>query len=189
MAGRRGPRSRGDGAGEGALTLRSRVALLRAVNVGGTGLLPMAELRRIGTECGFADSRTHIASGNLLFASDLDEPEIKRRLEGSLLRFAGKPIAVFVRSGDELDAIVAANPFPDAQGSRHMVFFQDSRPAPDLIAQCRDRGCERLALGQRELHVDYGEGIRTSRLKIPATEARSARNMNTVRKLAQLLRG
>lgn len=165
----------------------ARVALLRAVNVGGTGKLPMADLQRMGLACGFADVRTYIASGNLLFASDLDEHEIKRRIEEALAAFAGKPIAVFVRSADELDAIVATNPFPDAHGSRHMVFFADTPPATDLIARCRDLGSERLALGRREVHVDYGEGIRTSRLKIPASETRTARNMNTVRKLAQLL--
>lgn len=165
----------------------ARVALLRAVNVGGTGALPMAELRGMGASCGLSDVRTYIASGNLLFTSDAAEAEIKRRLEEALLRYAGKPIDVFVRSQAELESIVATNPFPDAQGSRHMVYFQDVSPAEDLIARCRDIGGERLALGPRELHVDYGEGIRTTRLKIPATEPRTARNMNTVRKLATLL--
>lgn len=164
------------------------VALLRAVNVGGTGALPMAELRRMGTACGLSDVRTYIASGNLLFTSDAAEAEIKQRLEEALLAYAGKPVDVFVRSADELEAIVAANPFPDAQGSRHMVYFQDAPPAADLIERCRDIGTERMALGRRELHVDYGEGIRTTRLKIPGPEGRTARNMNTVRKLAALLR-
>ena len=49
------------------------VALLRAVNVSGTGMLPMATLRSFGEDCGFADVRTFIASGNLLFRSDAGE--------------------------------------------------------------------------------------------------------------------
>ncbi len=53
------------------------VALLRAVNVGGTGKLPMAELRDIATTIGFEDVRTYIQSGNLLFSSDLPEEEIR----------------------------------------------------------------------------------------------------------------
>lgn len=163
------------------------VALLRAVNVGGTGTLPMAELRAIGEACGFGNPRTWIASGNLLFSSKLVEAEIKALLEARLLALAGKPVEVFVRSAAELAAIVTANPFPDAHGSRHMVFFHDAPPAADLIARCRDVRGERLALGLRELHVDYGDGIRTSRLKIPDKLARTARNMNTVRKLATLL--
>jgi uncharacterized protein (DUF1697 family) len=51
------------------------VALLRAVNVAGTGALPMAELRAMGEACGFATVRTFIASGNLLFESDRSEAE------------------------------------------------------------------------------------------------------------------
>ena len=167
--------------------MTSYAALLRAVNVGGTGALPMATLKAIGEDCGFADCRTYIASGNLLFASSLPESAIKAALETRLVEWAGKPIEVFVRTADELIAIVAANPFHDANGSRHMVFFYDAPPPPDLIEQCRDRQGERLALRARELHVDYGEGIRTSKLKIPGKTERTARNINTVRKLATLL--
>jgi len=167
--------------------MTARVALLRAVNVGGTGALPMAELRAMGEACGFANARTYIASGNLLFTTDLPEAEIKARLEARLLARAGKPVEVFVRTQAELAVIVATNPFPDAHGSRHMVFFHDAPPAPELIARCRDIQGERLALGPRELHVDYGEGIRTTKLKIPDKLARTTRNMNTVRKLAGLL--
>ncbi len=161
-------------------------ALLRAVNVGGTGALPMAELRVMGEACGFANVRTYIASGNLLFESDLVEPAIKAALETRLADFAGRPVEVFVRSHGELAAIVAANPFPDAHGSRHMVFFYDAPLAPDIIARCRDWQSERAALGPRELHVDYGDGIRFTKLKIPDKTLRTGRNMNTVRKLADL---
>lgn len=166
----------------------ARVALLRAVNVGGTGALPMAQLRTLGEACGFSNVRTYIASGNLLLESPLDEAAIKALLEARLLAHAGKPIEVFVRSVDELEAIMAANPFGDAKGSQHMVFFQEDPTSCDLIDQCRDRQGERMALGPRELHVDYGDGIRNSRLKIPGKLGRTARNINTVRKLALLLR-
>ena len=168
--------------------MTAQVALLRAVNVGGTGALPMAKLRSLAEACGFAQIRTYIASGNLLFDSALAEAEVKARLERTLAAYAGKPVEVFVRTASEVAAIVAANPFPDAHGSRHMVFFQDHPPVPDLITQCRDKQGERLALGTRELHVDYGEGIRTTKLKIPGKLLRTGRNMNTVRKLAELLR-
>lgn len=167
--------------------MTAQVALLRAVNVGGTGALPMAELRAIGEACGFANVRTFIASGNLLFDSPLSEAEAKALLEVPLAVRAGRPVKVFVRTGAELAAIIAGNPFPEARGSRHMVFFQDNPTAPDLIARCRDIGGERLALGTRELHVDYGDGMRETRLKIPDKLLRTARNMNTVHKLAALL--
>jgi len=43
------------------------VALLRAVNVGGTGKLPMADLKALCTELGFKRVETYIASGNVIF--------------------------------------------------------------------------------------------------------------------------
>lgn len=164
-------------------------ALLRAVNVGGTGALPMAELRAMGEACGFANVRTWIASGNLLVDSALGEGEVKAALEARLAARAGRPVEVFVRTGAELAAIAAANPFPDARGSRHMVYFYDAPPAPGLIESLRDWQGERAALGSRELHVDYGEGIRFTKLKIPDKTLRTGRNMNTVKTLAAMLSG
>lgn len=162
------------------------VALLRAVNVGGTGKLAMADLRAICTDLGFGEARTFIASGNALFTSDDTEAEVKAMLEARLSQHMGRPAGVFVRSDSELAAIVASNPFPDAHGSRHMVFFYDAPPPADLIAQCRDPQGEQLALGTRELHVDYGDGIRHTKLKIPDKDRRTGRSMNSVRKLAEL---
>lgn len=163
------------------------VALLRAVNVGGTGALPMAELKAMGEGCGFARVRTWIASGNLLFESDQSEAEIKAALEAKLASYAGKTVEVFVRTGKEMAAVVAANPFPDAHLSRHLVYFHDTAPAHDLISRCRDANGERLALGKRELYVDYGDGIRFTKLKIPGKLERTGRSINTVQKLAALL--
>ena len=57
------------------------VALLRAVNVGGTGKLPMAELVRICEAIGFTGVRTYIASGNAVFASKASETRVKALLE------------------------------------------------------------------------------------------------------------
>jgi uncharacterized protein (DUF1697 family) len=166
--------------------LTAYVALLRAVNVGGTGKLPMADLKAMGEACGFANVRTFIASGNLLFDSDRDEATVKAAVEAKLHDYAGKRVAVLVRTAAQLNTIVAANPFPDAHPSRHLVYFYDSPPAQALIAQCRDINGERLALGTRELHVDYGQGIRFTRLKIPGKEDTTSRSINSVRRMAAM---
>lgn len=163
------------------------VALLRAVNVGGTGKLPMADLRAMGEVCGFAEVRSFIASGNLLFVSDLDEAGVKASLEARLADYAGKQVAVLVRSAAEMTAIVTVNPFPDAHRSRHLVHFYDSAPPADLIAGCRDIAGETLAIGGRELHVDYGDGIRHTRLKIPRHGDSTSRSINSVMRIAALL--
>jgi uncharacterized protein (DUF1697 family) len=125
------------------------VALLRAVNVSGTGLLPMAELRAMGEACGFTHVRTHIAGGNLLFASDQGEEEVTAAIEARITAFFGKHVPVFVRSAAEMSAIAATNPFPDEPGSRNMVFFLNGAPPADLLSAVRGQAGERIALATR----------------------------------------
>ncbi|MCC6172409.1 MAG: DUF1697 domain-containing protein [Gammaproteobacteria bacterium] len=86
------------------------VALLRAVNVGGTGRLPMEELERMCVQAGFEDVRTYIASGNVVFGCKRSEAAVKARLEAALAAYAGKPVGVLVRTRDEIAAVLAANP-------------------------------------------------------------------------------
>jgi uncharacterized protein (DUF1697 family) len=166
--------------------MHNYAALLRAVNVAGTGKLPMSDLRALGDACGFANVRTFIASGNLLFASELCEAAVKTMLEEKVAAFAGKHVPILLRTAAELAAIIASNPFPDAHRSRHLVYFHDTAPPPGLIAQCSDRADERLALIGRELHVDYGEGIRFTKLKIPGKMEHTARSINSVTRMAGL---
>jgi uncharacterized protein (DUF1697 family) len=109
------------------------VALLRAVNVGGTGKLPMADLKVMAEAAGFTQVRTYIASGNLVFRSPLTEAEVKARLERQLATYAGKPVPVLVRTAAELAAIVAANPFPakghDRENNGHAKRTHCTRPS------------------------------------------------------------
>lgn len=163
------------------------VALLRAVNVAGTGKLPMAELRAMAEGLGLANVRTYIASGNLLFESALSEREVKAALETRIEAYAGKYVPIFVRTAAELAAVCAADPFPDAHGSRHMVYFLDAAPPQDTQQRARDQAGERIALGLREIYVDYGDGIRFTKLKLSATKTGTARNMNTVAKLVAMM--
>ena len=74
------------------------VALLRAVNVGGTGKLPMTTLTNLSEKAGFANVQTYIASGNVVFESKKGEAAVKAALESALERYAGKPVSVFVRT-------------------------------------------------------------------------------------------
>ncbi len=166
--------------------MTSYVALLRAVNVAGTGKLPMSELRAMAQDLGYANVRTFIASGNLLFESAVSEAEVKAALEDKLQTYAGKPIPVLVRTALEMEAVHAADPFPDAHGSRHMVYFLNEPPHPDTLKTARDQAGERIALGRREIYVDYGDGIRFTKLKMPATKIGTARNMNSVAKLTEM---
>jgi len=164
------------------------VALLRAVNVGGTGKLAMADLRGIAAAAGFAGVRTYIASGNLLFDADLSEDAVRQALESPLERHLGKPVRVVLRAADALAAVVAANPFPDAAPNRLTVTFLDTAPPDDTLARVTGRADERIALGAREIFIDYGAAMRDSTLRVPAAAAGTARNLNTVARLAAMTR-
>ena len=72
------------------------VALIRAVNVAGTGKLPKDELKAMGEACGFENVRTFINSGNLLFTSDLMEATAKKRVEERLAEHFGRTVPAFV---------------------------------------------------------------------------------------------
>ena len=162
-------------------------ALIRAVNVSGTGKLPKEDLKAIGEACGFENNRTFINSGNLLFSTDLAEAAAKQRLEEKVAEYFGKPVPVYVRSAKEMKEVVERDPFADDKPSRRFAHFIDDMPVQAMLDEARDVQGERLALGPRLIYVSYGEGIGKTRLKLPAIKRGTARNMNSVAKIAELL--
>ncbi|WP_297731290.1 DUF1697 domain-containing protein [uncultured Maricaulis sp.] len=168
--------------------MTTHIAFLRAVNVGGTGKLPMAELKAMAARVGFDNPRTYIASGNLVFESDLTSAEAGKRLEAALEVFAGKPVGVIMRTPEALQAILDANPFADAPGNRCVTLFLDTPPPDDLDATLKHQAGEEVAAGQREIYIHYCEGMAQSKLVIPAAKSGTMRNMNTVAKLVAMAR-
>jgi uncharacterized protein (DUF1697 family) len=156
------------------------VALLRAVNFGGTGKLPMADLRAMASRVGFAKVATYIASGNLVFEADLKEDDVTSALSAQLYAHAGKPVEVLVRTAGEMTDVLAKNPFPEAPSNRTVVIFLPSRCVTETLAGIRHQTTEDIGLGVREIYVAYGDTMGRSRLTIPAAEGGTARNMNTV---------
>jgi len=162
------------------------VALLRAVNVGGTGKLPMSDLKKLCEQSGCTDVRTYIASGNAVLRSPLSEARLKAALEKKLHAYVGKPVGVMIRSAKEMAEAAKQNPFPKGAPNRVIAIFLDKPPPRDVLADVSGRKDEKLGLGKREIYVHYGDGMGTSKLKIPAARDGTARNMNTVAKLAAM---
>jgi uncharacterized protein (DUF1697 family) len=109
------------------------VALLRAVNVGGTGKLPMADLKQMCERAGFKAVRTYIASGNVVLESGRTEAAVKASLEATLRSYAGKSVGVLVRTAGELAEVLAGDPFPKAPRNRTVVIFLDKAPPKDAL--------------------------------------------------------
>ena len=162
------------------------IALLRAVNVGGTGKLPMTDLQAICRDAGFLKIRTYIASGNVVFQSAAGVKRVKTELESRLLSYAGKPVGVAIRMASEMAAVVKANPFPKAAPSHTVAIFLDEAPPPDALAHAAGVRDEEMHLGVREIYVHYGTGMGRSKLRIPAANTGTARNINTITKLADM---
>jgi uncharacterized protein (DUF1697 family) len=162
------------------------VALLRAVNVGGTGKLPMATLQAMCIDAGFTGVKTYIASGNVVFASPAKPARVKAELEARLFAYAKKPVGVIVRTAAEMQQVLAGNPFPSAAPSRTVAVFLDDPPPSDALAHASGLKEEKMRLGNREIYVHYGEGMAASKLRIPAAKSGTMRNMNTIARLADM---
>jgi uncharacterized protein (DUF1697 family) len=163
----------------------SYVALLRAVNVGGRQL-KMDELKCVAGRLGLENPRTFIASGNLLFSSDKAETALKRELETAIADHMGKPVGVMIRTAAEMAQVAEANPFADQPGNRVVAIFLDEAPPKDALDGARNVADEVFVLGRREIYVHYPSGQGESKLRIPAASSGTARNMNSVAKLAEL---
>ncbi len=168
------------------LLMTRYVALLRAINVGGTGKLPMSDLRAICEEAGFADVQTYIASGNVLFESKAATAKVKGELEARLLTHVGKPIDVVLRTAAEMSAVLKANPFAKAEARHTYAIFLDEPPPADALARVAGQQDEEMRIGKREIFIHYPTGMGRSKLRIPAAKTGTARNMNTIAKLAEL---
>ena len=163
------------------------VALLRAVNVGGTGMLPMKDLAGLCTKLGLENVRTYIQSGNVVFTSRLSSNRVRESLERALAAHMGKKIDVILRDAGELRQVLEANPFPDAHPSRVAVAFCSMPVQKKLVDAVVIPANEQIVAGDREVYVHYPDGMGRSKLKFPKFEGfATVRNINTVAKLVAI---
>lgn len=173
------------------------VALFGSINVGGNRL-KMADLRAAFEAEGFADVETVVASGNVIFSHDVRPT---RGLEEKLTLMVHDRFdmtsAALVRSRDELAAAIADNPFAGTNEDRFVhTMFLGGQPTAEqfavLAGDDRIRPNERLALGDRALYIDYGDGVGDSKMTAPFIERRlgqhgTARNMRSIARMIDKL--
>lgn len=177
-----------------------QAALLRAVNVGGTGKLPMADLRALAEQIGLKTPRTLLQSGNLVFDAGARSPAAcGKRLEAACAKTFGIETTIYVRTLAEIAAVVARNPFAqeakDDPARLHVLFLRD---APDKSAfaalQAAIKGRELVRGDGRHAYIVYPDGAGNSKLTSALMERHlgtpgTARNWNTLGKLAALMQG
>ena len=147
----------------------------------------MADLRTLCIEAGFEGVRTYIASGNVVLSSGQSAGKVKETLEDRLKSYAGKPVEVLLRTESEMRGILDRNPFADREPKSTLVVFLEEPPDPDALDDVAGLNGEEMVLGEREIYVHYPRGMGQSKLRIRAAKAGTGRNLNTVKKLAEMV--
>jgi uncharacterized protein (DUF1697 family) len=172
--------------------MSAKAALLRGVNVGGAGRLPMAGFRALLERLGLAQVRTYIQSGNAVFDSDLPAPVLEGMIRDAVLAGFGFAPETFVLAAPDLAAALTDHPFANADPARVHVFFLRGTPAPDegaLRALALEGDAWHIGPSRFTLHTPGGVG--TSRLaeRLPRLlpNPMTARNLRTIAALHALL--
>jgi uncharacterized protein (DUF1697 family) len=174
------------------------VLLLRGINLGPNRRVPMADLRALLTEAGYAGVQTYTQSGNVVLTGSGSTAKLERDAERLIAERFGFDVPVIGRSRDELAAVVALNPLGDVATNpkRYQVSFLAAELDPDVIATLRGAatGNERLAAHGRELYAWHPDGVARSKMwnalagKGLGTTA-TARNWTTVTTLLEMADG
>jgi uncharacterized protein (DUF1697 family) len=170
------------------------ICLFRGINVGGNNKLPMKELTKVMLEAGMTEVKTYIASGNVLFRSDLAEATLEA-LIGDLVEtgFGFRP-SIFLITLAHLEKVLAENPFRDHEhkGKAQHVFFFKAPPSKvdrDLLDSLK-ADSEAYEVTDELMYLYAPEGIGRSKMseKIgrAITADMTARNLNTVETLKDM---
>ncbi len=171
------------------------IALLRGINVIGNNKLPMKELSALLTDMGLRDVQTYIQSGNVVFRSNLkNKTALAAKITAAIEAQHGFAPQVLLLDVDELRKAIAGNPYPEAVTEPRLLhlFFLDEAPQhPDLKALEAIRlDSERFKLIGKVFYLHTPDGFGPSKLSGRVEKAlgvaATARNWNTVRKLAEM---
>jgi uncharacterized protein (DUF1697 family) len=174
------------------------VAFLRAVNVGGNNKVPMAPLREALTAAGLDDVSTVLQSGNVVFASRKSSATVGKVVGDAIEDAFGLSIGVVVRTGAELAAVAATNPFladePDRDPKTLHVVFLSGEPTAAAAAKLDPERSppDAFDVAGSEIYLSYPGGSGTSKLTLDYLERTlgvrgTARNWRTVQRLAALV--
>ena len=176
--------------------MKTWIALLRGINVGGNNILPMAKLKRDLESLNLKNVRTYIQSGNVVFDSTAKTPSslssrIARRIEQ---QYGFRPHLLILKREDLLTAI-ESNPFPGVVSDpKTLHFFFLAEPASDPDTEALDSAktsTEQYELTDGVFYLYAPDGIARSKLAANAEKhlgvVTTARNYRTVNKLASMV--
>lgn len=175
--------------------MKTYVALLRGINVGGHRQIKMAELQRMCEALGLGRVRTYIQSGNVLFESAEEREVLGRRIEAMIETTFGFDVPVVLRTADEMESIIADSPFAPGEGESLHVALLAEAPSQEGIGRLAavNPGMDEYRLVGQEVYLLYRQPSHQSKLTGAVLESKlgvaaTARNWQTMTKLAALAR-
>ena len=168
------------------------VAFLRAVNVGGTKIIKMHELRKIFDSFGLGNVQTHIQSGNVIFEAR-DSRTLEAKLEKQLEKALGFKTELFLRSMQQLDQIAEQHGFkPGENETLHVVFLRDEPEKSQIesLKQYNSDADEFAVIGREvyNLRHDRDRSIFSNNFIEKIFNRATTRNMTTVKKILEKYR-
>lgn len=171
--------------------MKKYVAFLRAINVGGTTLIKMSDLKKMFESLGLQNVQTYIQTGNVIFESQADASALEEQIERQLEKAMGKPIQLFVRTIREVQRMAETCPFEAKDGQTVYVVILDKKPGRknvDALLALRS-GADDFAVKNKEaynLRLDRDASIFSNNFaeKILGV-AGTTRNLTTIKKLAE----
>ena len=172
--------------------MRKYIAFLRAINVGGTTIIKMTDLKKMFESFGLDEVQTYIQTGNVIFESkEENAANLEEKIEHQLEKVSGKRIQLFVRTIREVMAIVNECPFTAKDGQTIHVVILDEKPAKkniEALLSLRSEADDFAVNGKHayNLRRDRERSIFSNNfiekiLGVPGT----ARNLTTIKKLAE----
>src|SRR5258708_10909165 len=170
------------------------IILLRGVTPSGKNKVPMAQLRKVLVMAGFSNVRTYIQTGNVLVDTEFSAIETENRIHHLIKEYIGPDLAVVVRTGIELQKMLANNPFQEGYDISRVFFvlfaqIPVAEKRKELLTQ--DFGDEKLALAGDAAYMyipgTYGRGkLSNNFLEKKLNVSATMRNFKTLSKLVEI---
>lgn len=176
------------------------IVLLRAVNVGGTGKLPMEDFRNMLEDLGFRNVKTYIQSGNAVFDATGSAAKVTHSISAGLEKLLGAPVGVILRTHEQLTRVISGNPFAAeaaANGAQvHAAFLagpagKEAEAALAAIVAKYPTRRDRYHLDGDTIYFHFPDGAGETKFSGKTLDkalgvAATARNWNTVLKLHEM---
>ncbi|MBI5825456.1 MAG: DUF1697 domain-containing protein [Chloroflexi bacterium] len=172
--------------------MKKYIAFLRAINVGGTKVIKMKNLRRMFESFGCANVQTYIQSGNVIFEAK-ESAGLEAKIEKQLEKALGYKVETFLRTMDEVAGIVSKPAFePQGGETLHVVFLRnrqgvDKKSEQNLLSLKSEadefviKGGEVYNLRRNRDTSIFSNHFIEKVLKVEAT----TRNITTLRKIVE----